>query len=155
MPAKSTEPVVIKKYANRRLYNTETSCYITLDDLFRMIREDTDFVVRDAKTDEDLTRTVLTQIIVERESSAGYLLPNAFLKQIISYYDTNTRQFLPPYLEASLEYFKTNQDDIQRYLQRTFGNYFSRPTQWEEMSRQNMNWFSQTVGMFSPFKFEK
>src|SRR5690349_7923221 len=106
MSQSANKPILIKKYANRRLYNTQTSSYVTLDDLFEMVQEGVDFHVRDAKTEEDLTRSVLTQIIVDRETRGEQaLLPINVLKSIISYYDNNTRNALPQYLEAAMQWF--------------------------------------------------
>lgn len=110
-------PITIKKYANRRLYNTQTSNYITLDFLADMTREDIDFVVVDAKTGEDITHTVLTQIIVEEESSGQNMLPVNFLRQLISMYGNSMQSLMPSYLEASMENFRKNQKQFQEAVE--------------------------------------
>jgi len=117
--AKSTEPVTIKKYANRRLYNTGTSTYVTLEDLASMVKKGEDFLVYDAKTGEDLTRSILTQIILEEDGKGRNLLPINFLRQVISFYDDSLRAFLPRYLELSMENFASNQEQIRRYIEGT------------------------------------
>src|SRR6185295_995433 len=115
-------PVVIKKYANRRLYNTATSAYVTLDHLATMVKEKTDFVVYDAKTGDDITRSVLTQIIVEEESKGGQtLLPIPFLRQLISFYGDSLQGVVPQYLEMSMAQFSRNQEQMRHYLQNAFG----------------------------------
>jgi polyhydroxyalkanoate synthesis repressor PhaR len=144
------EPITIKKYANRRLYNTATSSYVTLDHLCAMVKEGTDFQVMDAKTGEDITRSVLTQIIFEEESKGHNLLPIQFLRQLIQYYGDSMQSFLPSYLEMSLENFKRNQDQIQKTITTAFGSapHFS---QYEDQIRQNVKMFENTIHMFSPF----
>ena len=114
-------PVVIKKYANRRLYNTATSAYVTLDHLSQMVKDKTDFVVYDAKTGEDITRSVLTQIIVEEESKGQTLLPIPFLRQLISFYGDSLQGVVPQYLEMSMAQFARNQEQMRKYLQNAFG----------------------------------
>ena len=115
-------PVVIKKYANRRLYNTASSAYVTLDHLAQMVKDKTDFVVYDAKTGEDITRPVLTQIIVEEESKGGQtLLPIPFLRQLISFYGDSLQGIVPQYLEMSMTQFARNQEQIRHYMQNAFG----------------------------------
>jgi len=140
---------VVKKYANRRLYNTATSSYVTLDDLSKMVRLGQEFVVYDAKTGEDLTRSVLTQIILEEDSKGRNLLPISFLRQVISFYDDNLRAFLPRYLELSMENFARNQEQIRRYIEGTFGSFFPMG-QFEDMARQNMALFQRAADMFTP-----
>jgi len=140
---------VVKKYANRRLYNTATSSYVTLDDLSKMVRLGQEFVVYDAKTGEDLTRSVLTQIILEEDSKGRNLLPISFLRQVISFYDDNLRAFLPRYLELSMENFARNQEQIRRYIEGTFGTFFPMG-QFEDMARQNMALFQRAATMFTP-----
>src|SRR5919112_2127050 len=105
-------PAVVKKYANRRLYNTATSSYVTLDELSQMVRRGEDFVVYDAKTNDDITRSVLTQIILEEDSKGRNLLPIGFLRQLIGFYDDQLHAFLPRYLEVSMETFARNQEQI-------------------------------------------
>ncbi len=115
-------PVVIKKYANRRLYNTATSAYVTLDHLATMVKEKTDFVVYDAKSGDDITRSVLTQIIFEEESKGGQtLLPIPFLRQLISFYGDSLQGVVPQYLEMSMAQFARNQEQMRKYLQNAFG----------------------------------
>src|SRR5918912_4356361 len=117
-------PVVVKKYANRRLYNTATSSYVTLDDLANLIKEGGDFVVQDAKTGEDLTRSVMTQIIVEEEGKGQNLLPISFLRQLIAFYGDSMQWLVPSYLESSMRSFAHNQEQMRRYMQETFGGMF-------------------------------
>ena len=148
--ADGEQPVVIKKYANRRLYNTATSSYVTLDHLCQMVKDDIDFVVLDAKGN-DITRSVLTQIIVEEEAKGENLLPLSFLRQFISFYGDNMqRMLLPHYLEYSIDAFTKNQDEIQKYMQDTFGNMFPFG-QLEQMGKQNLAMFEQAMRMFTPF----
>jgi polyhydroxyalkanoate synthesis repressor PhaR len=147
----AAEPVVIKKYANRRLYNTADSCYVTLDHLSEMVRNGIDFVVRDAKTDEDLTRSVLTQIIFEQENSGGQnLLPIQFLRRLIRFYGDQMESFLPAYLEISMESFAKGQEQLREQMSRTFGGK-SPMTVFEEQARQNMAMFEQAMQMWSRF----
>ena len=144
-------PVVIKKYANRRLYNTATSAYVTLDHLSQMVKEKTDFVVYDAKTGDDITRSVLTQIIFEEESKGGQtLLPIPFLRQLISFYGDSLQGVVPQYLEMSMAQFARNQEQMRRYLQNAFG--FNPFQQFEAMGKQNMQMFEQAMRMFNPFQ---
>ena len=108
------EPIIIKKYANRRLYNTDTSSYITLDDLAKMVRENVDFQVLDAKTGDEITHTILTQIIVEEESQGGQqMLPVSFLRDLISMYGNSMQSMMPSYLEASMANFRKNREQLQ------------------------------------------
>ena len=144
-------PVVIKKYANRRLYNTATSAYVTLDHLATMVKEKTDFVVYDAKTGDDITRSVLTQIIFEEESKGGQtLLPIPFLRQLISFYGDSLQGVVPQYLEMSMAQFARNQEQMRKYLQNAFG--FNPFQQFEAMGKQNMQMFEQAMRMFNPFR---
>ena len=147
--ADADQPAVVKKYANRRLYNTATSSYVTLDELSRMVRAGQHFVVYDAKTGEDLTRSILTQIILEEDSKGRNLLPINFLRQLIGYYDDSLRAFLPRYLELSMENFARNQEQIRRYIEGTFGSFFPMG-QFEDMARQNMALFQRAASMFHP-----
>jgi polyhydroxyalkanoate synthesis repressor PhaR len=143
-------PVVIKKYANRRLYNTATSAYVTLEHLSQMVKDKTDFVVYDAKTGDDITRSVLTQIIVEEESKGGQtLLPIPFLRQLISFYGDSLQGVVPQYLEMSMTQFARNQEQMRKYLQNAFG--FNPFQQFESMGKQNMAMFEQAMRMFNPF----
>ncbi|HEX6111958.1 MAG TPA: polyhydroxyalkanoate synthesis repressor PhaR [Geminicoccaceae bacterium] len=149
--ANADQPAVVKKYANRRLYNTATSSYVTLDDLSKMVRAGDEFVVYDAKSGEDLTRSILTQIILEEDSKGRNLLPINFLRQLIGYYDDSLRAFLPRYLELSMENFAANQEQIRRYIEGTFGQFFPMG-QFEDMARQNMALLQRAATMFSPPK---
>lgn len=142
-------PVTIKKYANRRLYNTATSSYVTLDHLAEMVKEGVDFAVYDAKSGEDITRSVLTHIIVEQESKGQNLLPTSFLRHLISFYGDSLQAVVPKYLEHSMQSFAQNQESMRDYLQETFGN-LSPFTTFEEMSRQNMALFESAMNMFTP-----
>ncbi len=138
---------IVKKYANRRLYNTASSSYVTLDDLSKMVREGDDFVVFDAKTGEDLTRSILTQIILEEDGKGRNLLPTKFLRQLIGYYDDSLHAFLPRYLEMSMENFSSNQDQIRNYIEGTVGRFFPL-NQFEDMTRQNIALFQQAATLF-------
>lgn len=144
-------PVVIKKYANRRLYNTATSAYVTLDHLSQMVKDKTDFVVYDAKTGDEITRFVLTQIIFEEESKGGQtLLPIPFLRQLISFYGDSLQGVVPQYLEMSMTQFARNQEQMRRYMQNAFG--FNPFQQFESMGKQNMAMFENAMRMFNPFR---
>jgi polyhydroxyalkanoate synthesis repressor PhaR len=144
-----SKPVVVKKYANRRLYNTATSSYVTLEDLAKMIKDGGDFVVHDAKTNEDITRSVLTQIIVEQEQKGQNLLPISFLRQLISFYGDSMQFLVPGYLEQAMVSFARNQDQMRDTLRATFGIFpFG---QFEEMGKQNMALFEQAMKMLSPY----
>jgi len=144
-------PVRIKKYANRRLYNTATSSYVTLDYLAQMVRNGTEFTVEDAKTGEDITRSVLTQIIVEEESKGQNMLPINFLRQLISLYGDNLQFLVPRYLEQSMESFGKNQEQMRAYMKDSFGGMFPLE-RFEEMSKQNMVFFEQAMRLWNPFK---
>lgn len=141
---------VVKKYANRRLYNTATSSYVTLDELAQMVRAGQDFVVYDAKTGDDITRSVLTQIILEEDAKGRNLLPIGFLRQLIGFYDDHLQAFLPRYLEMSMENFARHQDQIRAYMEQTFGRFFPFG-QLEDMARQNLAMFQRAASMFGPF----
>jgi len=148
--AVETQPVVIKKYANRRLYNTSTSSYVTLEDLSRMVKEGHEFIVFDAKTSEDITRAVLTQIIVEEEQKGQNLLPISFLRQLISLYGDSMQWLVPRYLEHAMSTFARNQEQMRKSLQEAFGGLFPFGP-LEEMGKQNLALFEKTMKMFSPF----
>ena len=143
-------PVTIKKYANRRLYNTATSSYVTLDDLATMVKQGGEFVVYDAKTGEDITRSVLTQIIVEEEGKGANLLPISFLRQLIGLYGDQMQWLVPRYLEQAMAAFSSQQEQMRKSLQNAFGGLFPFGG-LEEMSKQNMALFEKTMKMFSPF----
>ncbi len=144
------EIVTIKKYANRRLYNTATSSYVTLDHLSEMVREGVDFVVQDAKTGDDITRSVLTQIIFEQESRGQNLLPVQFLRRLIRFYGDSMQGFLPPYLEMSMESFAKSQDQMRESLSRTFGGRTPMAA-FEEQAQRNMELFQKAMSMWTPF----
>jgi polyhydroxyalkanoate synthesis repressor PhaR len=146
-----SQPVTIKKYANRRLYNTATSSYVTLDHLCQMVKDQTDFVVYDAKTGEDITRQVLTQIIVEEEGKSGQnLLPIGFLRQLIGFYGDNMQFVVPRYLDYSMRWFSSNQEQVRKYMSDAFGGLFPFG-QFEEMGKQNMAMFERAMKMLMPF----
>jgi polyhydroxyalkanoate synthesis repressor PhaR len=149
-PTPPPQPITIKKYANRRLYNTASSSYVTLDNLCRMVKENTDFVVIDAKTGEDLTRSVLTQIIVEEENKGQNLLPISFLRQLIAFYGDNMQWLVPSYLESTMKTFAKNQEQMRRYLQEALGGLFPFGP-FEEVGKQNMAMIEQAMKMFTPF----
>jgi polyhydroxyalkanoate synthesis repressor PhaR len=142
-------PVIIKKYANRRLYNTDTSTYVTLEDLAEMVRSERDFVVYDAKTGEDLTHSVLTQIIVEQESRGTNLLPIGFLRQLIRFYGDSMQRLVPSYLEFSLDSLTRQQEQYRRRFAHTFGTAAFEAMQ--EQVRKNFATFERALGLFSPF----
>jgi polyhydroxyalkanoate synthesis repressor PhaR len=151
----ATPKVKIKKYANRRLYNTATSSYVTLDHLCQMVKEGTEFVVHDAKTGEDITRSVLTQIIVEEEAKGQNLLPVSFLRQLISFYGDNLQALVPKYLDYSMGAFARNQEQMRRYMTDAFGGFLPFGQQFEEMGKQNLALFQNAMKtMFSPFGVE-
>jgi polyhydroxyalkanoate synthesis repressor PhaR len=142
--------ITIKKYANRRLYNTATSSYVTLDHLCQMVKDGLDFVVYDAKTGEDITRSVLTQIIVEEESKGQNLLPIPFLRQLIGFYGDNMQWMVPRYLEYSMQSFARNQEQMRDYFQNTLGGIFPFG-RLEEMGKHNLAMFERAMRMFTPF----
>lgn len=144
----SDAPVVIKKYANRRLYNTQTSSYVTLDHLATMVKDGTEFEVRDARTGEDITRSVLTQIIFEEEAKGQSLLPIRFLRQLIRFYGDSLQSFLPGYLDLSMESFTKNQEDMRSRVAEAFGGGGQAI---ENLTRQNLAMFERAMKMFSPF----
>ena len=144
--ADTPEKIVIKKYANRRLYNTAKSSYVTLDDLSKMVRAGQDFSVYDAKSGDDITRSVLTQIIFEEEAKGQSMLPTNFLRQIIGLYGDALQGVVPSYLEASMETFAQNQERMRQ----SFGGA-PAAANLESLARGNMEWFEQAMRMFSPF----
>lgn len=148
------EPTIIKKYANRRLYDTGRSSYVTLDDLCEMVQEGHDFVVHDAKTGEDLTRSVLTQIIVEQEGRGQNLLPTNFLRQLIGFYGDKIQGVVPNYLEHTLDILTKNQEQLRSNINKSFegiGVFPGMPSSLEELNRKNMEMFQRTMKMFTPF----
>jgi polyhydroxyalkanoate synthesis repressor PhaR len=147
---KSDEPVTIKKYANRRLYNTGTSTYVTLEDLASMVKAGEDFVVFDAKTGEDITRSVLAQIIFEQENKEGQnLLPINFLRQLIRFYGDSMQMLVPRYLEVSLESLTREQEKFRQQMAQAFGG--TPFGALEEQARRNMEMFERAFAMFAPF----
>jgi polyhydroxyalkanoate synthesis repressor PhaR len=148
--AKSETPTTIKKYANRRLYNTGTSTYVTLEDLAAMVKEGEDFLVYDAKTGDDITRSVLAQIIFEQENKAGQnLLPTTFLRQLIRFYGDSMQMVVPKYLEQSIDMLTREQEKFRKQMTNTFSMTPFAPL--EEHVRRNMELFQQTFSMFKPF----
>ena len=146
----SGAPITIKKYANRRLYNTATSSYVTLDHLCQMVKDGQDFVVIDAKSGDDITRSVLTQIIFEEESKGQNLLPIDFLRQLITFYGDSMQTYVPSFLQISMEQFSKNQEQIRESFSSALGG--QKPfEQFEDQIRQNVSMFEQTMKMFSPF----
>lgn len=144
-------PVIIKKYANRRLYNTETSTYITLEDVRELVKRGEDFLVHDAKTGEDLTRQILTQIIFEQELNGQSVMPIGFLKRVIELYDDKISEMIPHYLENSMEAFTTNQEKVRSYMDKTWGAY-NPMSQFGELGKQNMEMMGKAFQMFNPFE---
>lgn len=156
--AKADGEIVIKKYANRRLYNTGTSTYVTLEDLAKMVKKGEDFVVQDAKSGEDITHSVLTQIIFEQESKTGNtLLPISFLRQLISYYGDQMQMVVPSFLEHSMKAFTEQQTQMREQMTKAFGDHplsknLQMPMQlMEEQVKRNTEMFQQAMQMFSPF----
>jgi polyhydroxyalkanoate synthesis repressor PhaR len=148
--AKSETPTTIKKYANRRLYNTGTSTYVTLEDLAAMVKDGEDFLVYDAKTGEDITRSVLAQIIFEQENKAGQnLLPTTFLRQLIRFYGDSMQMVVPKYLEQSIETLTREQEKFRKQIAGALSGTPFAPL--EEQVRRNMELFQQTFSMFKPF----
>lgn len=147
----SDAPVRIKKYANRRLYNTSTSSYVTLDDLCAMVKLGQDFVVNDAKSGDDITRSVLTQIIVEEEAKGENMLPIGFLRQLISLYGDNMQWMVPRYLEHAMQSFAVNHEQLRDYVQGTMQGMFPFTNSMSEMGKQNMAMVETAMKMFSPF----
>ena len=143
--ASGADPIVIKKYANRRLYNTQSSSYITLDDLSRMTREGIDFQVLDAKTGSDITHQILTQIIMEEESHGEQMLPISFLRQLISMYGNSMQALMPHYLEATMDNFRANQRKLQETWQASMG-----PDALARLAETNMAMFKAAASAFMP-----
>lgn len=143
------EPIIIKKYANRRLYNTETSSYVTLDHLAQLVREGRDFVVQDAKSQEDITRAVLTQIIFDQESKGQQMLPVPFLRQLISFYGDQMQAMVPGYLQSAMDAFTSNEDQMRSLFESGIN-----PTQifsmMDDAAQQNMAIFKQAMNLFNP-----
>jgi len=142
--------VTIKKYANRRLYNTATSSYVTLHHLAEMVKENVEFVVVDAKTTQDITRSVLTQIIVEQESKGSNLLSSKFLRQIIGFYGGTLGGVVPRYLEQSMDMFTQNEEQLRTLTRDSFKGTFPIG-KLEEIGRNNGSFMENTIKMFNPF----
>jgi polyhydroxyalkanoate synthesis repressor PhaR len=150
VPAKTQEPITIKKYANRRLYNTGTSTYVTLEDLAAMVKKGEDFIVHDAKTGEEITRQVLAQIIFEQENKEGQsLLPIAFLRQLIRFYGDSMQMLVPRYLEVSIDSLTREQEKFRQQMAQAFGG--SPFGALEDQVRRNMEMFERAFAMFTPF----
>jgi polyhydroxyalkanoate synthesis repressor PhaR len=147
--AQTKEPTIIKKYANRRLYNTGTSTYVTLEDLAEMVKAEEDFVVFDAKTGEDITRPVLTQIIFEQENKGTNLMPIAFLRQLIRFYGDSMQTLVPSYLQFSLESFTRDQERLREQMSEAFTHAPFAPL--DEQVRRNTEIFERAMRMFMPF----
>jgi len=157
--AAKDEPVVIKKYANRRLYNTGTSTYVTLEDLAEMVKRGEDFTVQDAKTGDDITHPVLTQIIFELENKDGQnMLPIPFLRQLIAFYGDQMQMIVPSFLEQSMLAFSKEQERLREQMKSAFGKSpidvmkMAAPMKViEEQTRRNMELFQNAMRMFTPF----
>jgi polyhydroxyalkanoate synthesis repressor PhaR len=152
--AKEKEPTTIKKYANRRLYNTGTSTYVTLEDLAEMVKNGEDFVVFDAKTGEEITRSVLTQIIFEQENKGQNLLPITFLRQLIRFYGDSIQNLIPTYLDFSIDSLVREQEKLRSQMASAFGPGAFTPAAMGSMSdqvRRNTEMFEQAMRMFLPF----
>jgi polyhydroxyalkanoate synthesis repressor PhaR len=162
-----TLAIMIKKYANRRLYHTGTSSYVTLDDLSLMVHNGEDFIVTDAKSGEDITRSVLTQIIFDQENKVGQgekLLPISFLRQLIRFYGDSMQALVPKYLEFSIDRLTSDQQKFRDHLKSSFGVPVITPTSFvapasfkmiEDQARANMTMFTEALSLFSPFKAKK
>lgn len=156
MPARKAKegPTIVKKYANRRLYDTGRSSYVTLEDLAELVREGHDFVVQDAKSGEDLTHQVLAQIIVDKESTGPTMLPVPFLRQLISYYGDSLQHLVPDYLQTSFEQFVNNQEQFRTQVNKSLQGMMATPVSTvsavEEMTRKNMQMFQKAMTAWSP-----
>ena len=147
--ASPVPPIVVKKYANRRLYDTESSIYITLDTLADMVRQGRDFVVYDAKTGDDITRAVLTQIIMEEETKGRNMLPTSFLRQLIGFYGDSAQGLVPEYLERMMGQFAAQQQQVRASMQRTMQTLL--PPGMEEAGRQNLAIMDRAMNLLTPF----
>ncbi|MBL8658720.1 MAG: polyhydroxyalkanoate synthesis repressor PhaR [Rhodospirillales bacterium] len=153
-PAGPCAKITIKKYANRRLYNTATSCYVTLDYLANLVKAGADFAVYDARSGDDITRSVLTHIIVEEEAKGQSMLPVSFLRNLISFYGDSLQVVVPRYLEHSMQAFSRNQEQMREYMAGAFDG-LNPFTSFEEMSKQQLAMFERAVKMFSPFHVDE
>ena len=161
MPQHSkTQPVIIKKYANRRLYNTAISSYVTLDDLCELVKIGEDFIVLDAKTDEDLTRSVLAQIIFEQESKGSHMLTEEFLRSVITFYDDGLKSVVPLYLNSMMQAFQQNQEEMRKQMSSNATNADFNPftqfgqiykSAWEKQQDAQKQMISKTMDIFSAF----
>jgi polyhydroxyalkanoate synthesis repressor PhaR len=150
---RQSEKILIKKYSNRRLYDTQTSTYITLDDVRNMVKQNIEFEVRDAKTNDDLTRQILTQIIFEQElNGKDSMMPINFLKRMITMYDSKMNEFLPYYLEGSMEAFISNQEKLNDQFKEMWGQYYPLE-KLEAMQRRNMQMMQAAMQAFNPFDY--
>ncbi len=147
--ASDKAPITIKKYANRRLYNTGTSTYVTLDDLADLVKAGDEFIVVDAKSGEDITRSVLTQIIFEQESRGGNMLPVSFLRQLIGFYGDQMQSLVPSYLDFTMRSLTQEQETLRAQMTRAFGS--SAVEAMEEQTRRNVAMFERAMKVFSPF----
>lgn len=152
---KAGKVAIVKKYANRRLYNTASSSYVTLEELCQMVREGQDFLVYDAKTGDDITRSVLTQIILEEDAKGRNLMPIGFLRQLIGFYDDSLQSVVPRYLEVSMENFARHQEQMRGYMEETVGRFFPMAPRdvvnpFEEVARQNIALFQKAASLFTP-----
>ena len=147
------EPIIVKKYANRRLYDTQTSTYVTLEDLALMVKEERDFVVIDAKSKEDITHSVLTQIILERETRGEHLLPANFLRQLIRFYGHSMQKFVPSYLELSLGELASQQEKYREQMSTALAG--TPMGMMQEQAKKNMEMFEKAMAMFTPFPTKK
>lgn len=152
---KGGKVAIVKKYANRRLYNTASSSYVTLDELCQMVRDGQEFLVFDAKTGDDITRSVLTQIILEEDAKGRNLMPIGFLRQLIGLYDDNLQAVVPRYLEVSMENFARHQEQMREYMEQTVGRFFPLKqlevaNPFEDIARQNIALFQKAASMFNP-----
>ncbi|MEM9573934.1 MAG: polyhydroxyalkanoate synthesis repressor PhaR [Pseudomonadota bacterium] len=157
MAKTSADPTIIKKYANRRLYNTGTSTYVTLEDLAAMVKENEDFIVKDAKTSEDITHSVLTQIIFEQEAKTGQtMLPVSVLRQLISFYGDQMQMVVPSYLEHSMAAFAQEQNHLKEQMAKMVGKspidaMATSNEMLQEQTRRNMEMFQNAMRVFNPF----
>ncbi len=145
----NSDPIVIKKYANRRLYNTASSAYVTLDDLSQMVKEGSDFVVHDAKSGENITRQVLTQIIFEEEAKGENLLPIDFLRQLIRFYGDSMQAFVPSYLQFSMDHLTREHERLREEMVGSAGTEMIKSM--EDQARKNMAMFQDAMQLFNPF----
>ncbi|MCA1244691.1 polyhydroxyalkanoate synthesis repressor PhaR [Stappia stellulata] len=151
--AKTSDPTIIKKYANRRLYNTGTSTYVTLEDLAIMVKDEEDFVVYDAKSGDDITRSVLTQIIFEQENKGQNLLPITFLRQLIRFYGDSMQNVVPSYLDFSMTSLTKEQDRLREQMSSAFGATAFDAI--EDQVKRNAEVFDRAMKMFLPFGQER